>query len=83
MEGPVEKWTRDEIPVRKWLDKMEDSVESDKPGSVPEVNWKVFPMLRNEGRQAPRSDELHNETSAKADLRSGRKKDGKKPTKDK
>lgn len=76
------KWTRDAIRVRKWVDKADESVEGDKPVPVPEVNWKVFTMLRKEGRQAPRSEEINNEGTARTDMCGERQDDDKNPAKD-
>lgn len=80
-EGPVDKWTRDAISVRKWLDKADESVEADKPVPVLEVSWKVLVVLRKKGRKAPRPEELQNEATTRADMRGGRQDEGKKPTK--
>lgn len=73
---------RDENRVGKWLEDADESVEIDKPGPVPEVNWKVPSMLIKEGRQAPRMEELHNEAPIGTEPLLGLQDDDKKQTKD-
>lgn len=50
-ENLTNRWALDANKVHKWLERTEESSEGEKPGQMPEVNWKVLTMLRKEGKQ--------------------------------